>query len=89
MLDVLGRDAEALREFQTAPFEAEMEAYGPLVIDAKFCLLCFMAKRQMPIDLAVLDDIPNGYKSVLPGNGHTHGHHVSKEDLKAMINEAR
>lgn len=88
ILDVLGRDAEALRELQTAPFEAEIDKYRSLVVDAKFYLLHFMVKRGIPIDRAALDEIPEGYRSVLPGNGHTHGLHVSKDDIKAMLDRA-
>ncbi len=81
IFDVLGRDDEALHELRTAPFETEKEKYGPLVTDAKFYLLHFMAKRKMPIDPAALDEIPDGYRSILPQGQRIYGVHVSKQDL--------
>lgn len=85
IFDILGRDSEALHELRTAPLAAEMEKYWPLVLDAKFYLLHFMAKRNMPVEAAALDEIPEGYISVLPSETNLYGAHVSKEDLKALI----
>lgn len=88
ILEVLGRDQEALDELQAAPLDGEIDLYYPLVVDAKFYILYFRAARNMPVDPAAIDEIPEGYRSVLPGNGHIFGAQVSKDELAAMIGKA-
>ena len=88
ILDLLGRDKEALNELRSAPIAAETEKYRALVLEAKFYLLYLMAKNNLEIEQSSLDEIPNGHISVLPSETHLYGAHISKDDLKRMIEGA-
>lgn len=85
ILDLLGRGEDALRELRSAPIAAETERYRALVLDAKFFLLYLMAKNNIAIEQSSLDAIPDDHISILPSETSLYGAHVSKDDLKAMI----
>lgn len=85
ILDLLGRDNEAISELRSAPIAAEREKYGALVLEAKFYLIYLMAKNNLEIEQSSLDEIPDGHISVLPSETSLHGAQISKEDLKEMI----
>lgn len=76
----LGRDIEAITELMSAPMAEEAELYRALVTDAKYLLAHLLASNGLPVDKALLDDIPDGYIHITD-----RGQRISKSDLMKLI----
>lgn len=61
-----GNDQAALEEISNAPFDAEIEDYWALVVEAKFFQLYLLARLGLPIPPEQLAEIPDDFISLLP-----------------------
>ena len=89
ILDVLGRQREAIAELRAAPLSSELESFPELVTDASFYLAYLMAKNGEVLPDFELSKIPDDYISVLPARGQLYGAKVSKADIAALLSTGR
>jgi tetratricopeptide (TPR) repeat protein len=81
---VLGNDAAALNEIEKAPFDAEIDDYWALVMEAKFFRLHLMATSRLPIPPEQWAEIPDDYISLLPT-----GERVSKQQIVQLSERSK
>lgn len=62
LLVSLGREQEALEELSNAPFDAEMESFYALAMDAKFFYVYLLARNDAPSIHDRLSEIPDDYQ---------------------------
>jgi tetratricopeptide (TPR) repeat protein len=84
ILRVLGNDAAALKEIEKAPFDAEIDDYWALVMEAKFFRLHLMATSRLPIPPEQWTEIPDDYISLLPT-----GERVSKQQIVQLSERSK
>jgi hypothetical protein len=80
---LIGNDTSALSEIALAPFDAEIEDFYGLVMEAKFFRLYLMILTGLPISAEQLAEIPDDYISLFPT-----GERIPKNKLFSLAQAA-